>query len=92
MNKKLKKVPKFENENEEREFWLTHDSSDYIDWTKAERVAFPNVKPTTQSISLRLPLWMLESIKTTANQQDVPYQSLIKVWLNERLEQQHHVR
>ena len=92
MNKKLKKVPKFENENEEREFWLSHDSSDYIDWTKAERVAFPNIKPTTQSISLRLPLWMLESIKTTANQQDVPYQSLIKVWLNERLEQQHHVR
>ena len=90
MNKKLKDVPKFASENEEREFWLTHDSTDYVDWTKAKRINFPNLKPTTQSISLRLPLWMLDSIKTTANRQDVPYQSLIKVWLNEKLEEAHH--
>ena len=89
MNKKLKKIPKFANESEEREFWLSHDTTDYLDWSKAKRVSFPNLKPTTQSISLRLPLWMLNSIRTTANRQDVPYQSLIKVWLNEKLEESH---
>jgi hypothetical protein len=56
MNKKLKETPKFANEAEEQEFWLTHDSTDYVDWSKAQRVSFPNLKPTTQSISLRLPL------------------------------------
>jgi len=90
MSKKLKEIPKFANEAEEREFRLAHDTTDYIDWSKAKRVTFPNLKLTTQSISLRLPLWMLESIKTTANRQDVPYQSLIKVWLNEKLEEAHH--
>ena len=89
MNKKLKEIPEFANESEEREFWLSHDTTDYLDWSKAKKVSFPNLKPTTQSISLRLPLWMLNSIKTTANRQDVPYQSLIKVWLNEKLEESH---
>lgn len=92
MSNKLKKIPKFVNETEEREFWMTHDSTDYVDWSKAERVTFPNLKLTTQSISLRLPLWMLDSIKTTANKQDVPYQSLIKVWLNEKLEALQHAK
>ncbi|OGU18181.1 MAG: hypothetical protein A2076_11440 [Geobacteraceae bacterium GWC2_53_11] len=93
MSNKRKKIPKFANETEEREFWMTHDSTDYVDWSKAERVTFPNLKLTTQSISLRLPLWMLDSIKTTANKQDVPYQSLIKVWLNEKLEEAlHHAK
>ena len=90
MNKKLKEIPEFASEDEEREFWLTHDTTDYVDWSKAKRVTFPNLKLTTRSISLRLPLWMLDSIKTTANRQDVPYQSLIKVWLNEKLEEAHH--
>jgi predicted DNA binding CopG/RHH family protein len=90
MSKKLKEIPKFANEAEEREFWMSHDTTDYFDWSKAKRVTFPNLKLTTQSISLRLPLWMLDSIKTTANMQDVPYQSLIKVWLNEKLEEAHH--
>jgi predicted DNA binding CopG/RHH family protein len=89
MSKKLKEIPKFASEAEEREFWQTHDTSDYLDWSKAQKVTFPNLKPTTQSISLRLPLWMLDSIKSTANRQDVPYQSLIKVWLNEKLEEAH---
>jgi predicted DNA binding CopG/RHH family protein len=72
---------------------MTHNSTDYVDWSKAERVTFPNLKLTTQSISLRLPLWMLDSIKTTANKQDVPYQSLIKVWLSEKLEEAlHHAK
>lgn len=87
MSKKRKEIPKFASEAEEREFWQTHDTTDYLDWSKAQKVAFPNLKPTTQSISLRLPLWMLDSIKSTANRQDVPYQSLIKVWLNEKLEE-----
>ena len=91
MSKKLKEVPTFLTEAEEREFWLCHDATEYLDWSKAKRVTFPTLKPTTQSISLRLPLWMLDSIKTTANRQDVPYQSLIKVWLNEKLEEAHHV-
>ena len=90
MSKKLKEIPTFADEAEEREFWMTHDTTDYVDWSKAKRVTFPNLKLTTQSISLRLPLWMLDSIKTTANRQDVPYQSLIKVWLNEKLEEAHH--
>ena len=90
MSKKLKEIPTFASEAEEREFWLTHDSSDYIDWSNAKKITFPNLKPSTQSISLRLPLWMLDSIKSTANRQDVPYQSLIKVWLNEKLEEAHH--
>lgn len=90
MNKKLKQIPDFTDEAEEREFWLTHDTTDYLDWSKAKKVSFPNLKPTSQSISLRLPLWMLDSIKVNANRQDVPYQSLIKVWLNEKLEATHH--
>ena len=90
MSKKLKDIPIFSDEAEERDFWLTHDTTDYVDWSKAKKVTFPNLKPTTQSISLRLPLWMLDSIKTTANRQDVPYQSLIKVWLNEKLEEAQH--
>jgi predicted DNA binding CopG/RHH family protein len=89
MHNKRKELPVFASEAEEREFWSTHDSTDYLDWSKAKRVSFPNLKPTTQSISLRLPLWMLDSIKTAANKQDVPYQSLIKVWLNEKLEEAH---
>jgi len=80
---KVKKVPKFKTENEEREFWETHDSSDYVDWTKAESVSLANLKPSTKTISLRLPEGLLDSIKIEANKRDMPYQSLIKVWLAE---------
>lgn len=90
MSKVSKQLPVFTSEADEREFWLSHDSADYVDWSKANRVSFPNLKPTTQSISLRLPLWMLETIKSTANKQDVPYQSLIKMWLSEKLQNAHH--
>jgi predicted DNA binding CopG/RHH family protein len=89
MSKKRKEIPAFASEAEEREFWLTHDTTEYIDWSQAQKVSLTNLKPTTQAISLRLPLWMLESIKTTANRQDVPYQSLIKIWLNEKLHEVH---
>lgn len=87
MSKLLKAVPKFRSETEERNFWETHDSAGYLDWTKAQRVTLPNLKPTTKTISLRLPQHLLDSIKTAANARDVPYQSLIKVWLQEKLHQ-----
>jgi predicted DNA binding CopG/RHH family protein len=86
MTKKLKPIPRFKTEGEEREFWESHDSTDYLDWSKARRVRFPNLKPSTTAISLRLPEHMLERIKLAANKRDVPYQSLIKVWLNEKLD------
>ena len=78
---KIKKVPAFKTEAEERTFWEKNDSADYIDWTQASRVAMPNLKPTTRTISLRLPEMLLDSIKIEANKRDMPYQSLIKAWL-----------
>ena len=85
MKKKLKTVPEFASEEEERAFWQQHDSSDYLDWTQAQQVVMPNLKPTTKTISLRLPQHLLDSIKSAAHARDVPYQSLIKVWLQEKL-------
>lgn len=87
MSKRLKPIPSFATEDEERAFWETHDSSDYMDWNNAAKVVMPNLKPSTQTISLRLPLHLLETIKAAANARDVPYQSLIKVWLQEKVEQ-----
>ena len=83
--RKLKPIPKFKNETEEREFWETHDTTDYLDWSKAKRVAFPNLKLSTTTISLRLPQGLLDQIKIAANKRDVPYQSLIKMWLAEKV-------
>ncbi len=78
---KLKKIPKFKTEAEERAFWEKHDSSDYLDWRQADTVSMPNLKPSTKTISLRLPETLLDRIKIEANKRDMPYQSLIKVWL-----------
>jgi predicted DNA binding CopG/RHH family protein len=86
MNKRVKAVPKLASEAEERAFWEKNDSSDYVDWRVARPVVLPNLKPSTQTISLRLPQHLLDSIKAAANARDVPYQSLIKVWLQEKLE------
>ena len=87
----MKKTPKFRNEAEERRFWQTHDSTEYVDWSDAEAVVLPELKPSTKSISLRLPESMLEQLKLLAHKQDVPYQSLVKMFLAERLrsEMQH---
>ncbi|OGE26417.1 hypothetical protein A3C26_01670 [Candidatus Daviesbacteria bacterium RIFCSPHIGHO2_02_FULL_39_12] len=85
MRKRFKKLPKFKSEDEERDFWATADSSEYFDWNKAERVIFPNLKPSTETISLRLPQYLLARIKQIANFKDVPYQSLIKIFLAERV-------
>jgi predicted DNA binding CopG/RHH family protein len=82
-------IPEFKNDDEEREFWATHDSSKYMDWSKARRLAFPNLKPTTRAISLRLPESLLDEIRQMANERDVPYQSLIKVFLRERIDQEY---
>ena len=87
MKRTLKLTPKFKTEAEERAFWETRDSMEYVDWSQARRVRFPNLKPSTQAISLRLPVSLLEQIKVEANRRDVPYQSLIKVWLAEKAEQ-----
>ena len=86
MSRKRKPIPTFKNEAEERAFWESHDSTDYVDWSRAERVRFPNLKPSTKAISLRLPVDLLERIKIAANKRDVPYQSLIKVWLAEKVD------
>jgi len=86
--KKLKKIPYFKTEDEERDFWATHDSTEYVDWSKAEKVIFPNLKPSTESISLRLPQALLARIKSLANIKDVPYQSLMKTFLADKVKQE----
>ena len=86
MNKRLKPLPKFASEAAERAFWEKNDSTANVDWKKAPLTVLPNLKPSTQTISLRLPQHLLDSIKTAANARDVPYQSLIKVWLQEKLQ------
>ena len=84
---KLKKIPNFKTEKEEREFWESHDSSDYLDLSKAERAILPNLKPSTKTISLRLPQGLLDSIKVEANKRYMPYQSLIKAWLAKEVQE-----
>ena len=86
--KKKKKVPKFKSEEEERRFWASADSTDYVDWSSAKKVVLPKLKPSQKTISLRLPAMMLAELKRLANKRDVPYQSLLKVFLAERLEKE----
>jgi predicted DNA binding CopG/RHH family protein len=89
MSARLKRIPEFKTEAQERAFWEGpgRDSTEYLDWSKARKVRLPNIKLSTQSISLRLPMSLLERIKLEANKRDVPYQSLIKVWLAEKVGQ-----
>ncbi len=88
MKKKLKEIPTFKNEEEEREFWANNDSSEFVDWESAETFVLPKLKPTSQTISLRLSGSMLDKIRLVANKRDVPYQSLIKIFLAERIEEE----
>jgi|TARA_B100000315_G_scaffold256075_1_gene301117 predicted DNA binding CopG/RHH family protein len=83
---KTRKIPEFRSEAKEREFWESHNSTDYVDWDKARSSSFPNLKPSTKTISLRLPEGLLDRIKIEANKRDMPYQSLIKAWLSEDVE------
>ncbi len=85
---KKKAVPEFQTEDDEREFWASHDSTEFVDWRSAPRRKFPNLKPTLRTISLRLPVSMIEDLKILANKRDVPYQSLLKVFLAERLKKE----
>lgn len=78
-------VPEFSTEAQERAYWESHNSTEHLDWTQAQKVNLPKLKPTTKTISLRLPQHLLDSIKVAANSRDVPYQSLIKVWLQEKI-------
>ena len=84
------RIPKFKNEEEERTYWASHDSAGLIDWKKGKRTIFPNLRPSVRSISLRLPESMLEEIRLLANKRDVPYQSLMKMFLSERIDQELH--
>lgn len=84
--KKLKNIPKFNSEEEEREFWTKNDSSEFIDWNKSKITSFPKLRPSTKTISLRLPEFLLNDIKIIAHKRDVPYQSLIKIILKERID------
>ncbi len=87
-----KKVPEFQNEDEERKFWATHDSTEFVDWNKAKKTVLPNLKPSVKTISLRLPESMLEELKLLANKRDVPYQSLLKVFLSDRIREELRVQ
>jgi predicted DNA binding CopG/RHH family protein len=88
--KPLKPIPRFDNEAQEQDFWSTQDSTDYVDWSRATRVTFGQLKPSTQTISLRLPVALLEDLKVLANKRDVPYQSLLKIFLAERVAEELH--
>lgn len=79
-------LPEFKSEDEERDFWASHDSTEYLDWNLAQRVILPKLKPSTKTISLRMPESMLDQIRVLANKRDIPYQSLIKVFLQERID------
>lgn len=87
-----RKIPKFKSEDAERRFWAAHDSADYVDWRKAKRAALPNLKPSLRTISLRLPESLLEELKLLANKRDVPYQSLLKILLAEKLREEAETR
>src|SRR6516164_6077899 len=89
MSSKHKSIPQFSNEDEEREFWATHDSTEYIDWNRAEKnPSFSNLKPSTRTVSIRLPESLIASLKTLANKRDVPYQSLMKIFLAEKVKEE----
>lgn len=85
MSKPSKPIPRFKTEAQERAYWEAHDSAEHVDWSQAKAAVFPNLKPSTKTISLRLPQHLLDAIKVAANARDVPYQSLIKVWLQEKV-------
>ena len=87
-NRSLQRLPKFESEGQERNFWASHDSTDYIDWGEGKRLELPNLRPTTRTISIRLPEAMIERLKMLANRRDVPYQSLLKMFVADKIEEE----
>lgn len=87
-----KPLPELKNEDEERQFWAEHDSTEFLDWSQAQPAVFPNLKPSTRTISIRLPESLLNELKQLANEQDVPYQSMIKMILRERVDREYRTR
>ncbi len=87
--KKLKKIPKFRSESAEKKFWQKNDTSGFVDWDSAKKVTFPNLKPSVRSISLRLPESMLNDLKVIANKKDIPYQSLMKIFISEKIKEEY---
>ncbi len=87
-NMKKNKIPKFRTEEEERNFWSSHDSTEYIDWAKAKNITLSNLKPSVKTISIRLPEMMIEELKLLANKRDIPYQSLMKIYISEKVEEE----
>lgn len=85
-----KRIPTFKDESEERKFWKNHDSTEYLDWSEAEEISLPKLKPSTRKISIRLPESMIDELKILANKRDVPYQSLLKIFLSERIDSESH--
>lgn len=88
VKQRIRKIPKFENEDQERDFWASHDSTDLVDWRQAERVKLPNLRPTTRTISIRLPEPMIERLKVLANKRDIPYQALLKIFVADKIEEE----
>ena len=88
--RKLKKIPKFKSEAEEARFWAAHDSTEYVNYSKAKHIVLSNLKPSTKKISIRLPESLIEHLKLLANKRDVPYQSLLKIFLSEKVEEELH--
>lgn len=84
------KIPSFATEDEEREFWSESESTEYIDWSQSKNMVLPNLKPSTKKISLRLPEIMIDELKVLANKRDIPYQSLLKIYLSEKIHQELH--
>ena len=89
---KLKSRPTFKREAQEAAFWVSHDSTEYIDYSKSRRMIFPKLKPSTETISLRLPKSLLDQLKTLANKRDVPYQTLLKLFVLERVQAELHLK
>ncbi|MCC5842936.1 MAG: BrnA antitoxin family protein [Verrucomicrobia bacterium] len=92
MKTQANKIPHFKSEADEREFWAKHDSAEYINWKNGKNVTFPNLKPSLKSISIRLPESMIEQLKVIANKKDVPYQSLVKRYLSEKVREEMEIR
>ena len=88
VKRRMRKIPKFRNEDQERDFWASHDSTEFVDWRQAERVKLPNLRPTTRTISIRLPESMIERLKVLANKRDIPYQSLLKMFVADKIEEE----
>jgi predicted DNA binding CopG/RHH family protein len=88
VKRRIRKIPKFKGEDQERNFWASRDSTDYVDWRRAERVKLPNLRPTTRTIPIRLPESMIEKLKVLANKRDIPYQSLLKMFVADKIEEE----